>query len=84
MEKPLKGSEILVLGVAYKKDASDMRESPALDIIHLRVKSNVRFAMSAEGDRYRHLSPLPAQAEPQISGHCLPTLRTDLTEGEHG
>ncbi len=33
--KPLKGSSILVLGVAYKKDVSDMRESPALDIIHL-------------------------------------------------
>ena len=33
--KPLKGSRVLVLGVAYKKDISDMRESPALDIIHL-------------------------------------------------
>jgi UDP-N-acetyl-D-glucosamine dehydrogenase len=33
--KPVKGSRILVLGVAYKKNVSDMRESPALDIIHL-------------------------------------------------
>jgi UDP-N-acetyl-D-glucosamine dehydrogenase len=33
--KPVKGSRILVLGVAYKKDVSDIRESPALDIIHL-------------------------------------------------
>ena len=33
--KPVKGSCVLVLGVAYKKDVSDMRESPALDIIHL-------------------------------------------------
>jgi UDP-N-acetyl-D-glucosamine dehydrogenase len=33
--KPLKGSRVLVLGVAYKKDVSDLRESPALDIIHL-------------------------------------------------
>lgn len=33
--KPVKGSRVLVLGVAYKKDVSDMRESPALDIIHL-------------------------------------------------
>lgn len=33
--KPLKGSFILVIGIAYKKDVSDMRESPALDIIHL-------------------------------------------------
>ena len=33
--KPLKGSEVLVLGVAYKKDVGDMRESPALEIIRL-------------------------------------------------
>jgi UDP-N-acetyl-D-glucosamine dehydrogenase len=33
--KPVKGSSILVLGVAYKRDVSDTRESPALDIIHL-------------------------------------------------
>ncbi|MFL5733175.1 MAG: nucleotide sugar dehydrogenase [Chloroflexia bacterium] len=33
--KPVKGSTVLVLGVAYKKDVSDLRESPALDIIHL-------------------------------------------------
>jgi UDP-N-acetyl-D-glucosamine dehydrogenase len=33
--KPVKGSRILVLGVAYKKNISDVRESPALDIIHL-------------------------------------------------
>jgi UDP-N-acetyl-D-glucosamine dehydrogenase len=33
--KPIRGSEILVLGVAYKKDISDMRESPALKLIQL-------------------------------------------------
>ncbi|MGI8589329.1 MAG: nucleotide sugar dehydrogenase [Chloroflexia bacterium] len=33
--KPVKGSAILLLGVAYKRDVSDVRESPALDIIHL-------------------------------------------------
>ena len=33
--KAVKGSRVLVLGVAYKRDVSDIRESPALDIIHL-------------------------------------------------
>ena len=33
--KPLKGSKILVLGVAYKPDIDDVRESPALDVIAL-------------------------------------------------
>lgn len=34
-EKSLKGSRILVLGVAYKANISDLRESPALDVIGL-------------------------------------------------
>ena len=33
--KSVKGSRVLVLGVAYKKDVDDMRESPALDVIRL-------------------------------------------------
>jgi UDP-N-acetyl-D-glucosamine dehydrogenase len=33
--KPLKGSRILILGIAYKPDVDDVRESPALDIIGL-------------------------------------------------
>jgi len=34
-KKSIKGSKILVLGVAYKSDVSDARESPALDVIRL-------------------------------------------------
>jgi UDP-N-acetyl-D-glucosamine dehydrogenase len=34
-EKPLRGSRVLVLGAAYKADIDDLRESPALDVIHL-------------------------------------------------
>ncbi len=34
-KKPLNGSKILILGVSYKPNINDMRESPALDIIHL-------------------------------------------------
>lgn len=33
--KALKGSKVLVLGVAYKPDIDDVRESPALDVIGL-------------------------------------------------
>ena len=35
VSKALKGSKILVLGVTYKPDIDDLRESPALDVIHL-------------------------------------------------
>ncbi len=33
--KPVRGSHVHVLGVAYKRNIDDVRESPALDIIHL-------------------------------------------------
>ncbi len=33
--RAVKGSRVLTLGVAYKRDVDDVRESPALDIIHL-------------------------------------------------
>ncbi|HEX8386233.1 MAG TPA: nucleotide sugar dehydrogenase [Rubricoccaceae bacterium] len=33
--KPVRGSRVLVLGVAYKRDIQDMRESPSLDIMRL-------------------------------------------------
>jgi len=33
--KSVKGSKILILGVAYKKDSDDVRESPALDVMKL-------------------------------------------------
>src|SRR5262245_43428817 len=43
--KAMKGSKVLLLGVAYKKDIDDVRESPALSIIdRLRAKgAHVRY-----------------------------------------
>ena len=34
-QRPIKGERVLVLGVGYKPDTDDIRESPALDIIKL-------------------------------------------------
>lgn len=33
--KPLRGSRVLVMGVAYKRNIDDVRESPALDVMHV-------------------------------------------------
>src|SRR6202008_820820 len=43
--KAMKGSNVLLLGVAYKKDINDVRESPALSIIErlLAKGANVRY-----------------------------------------
>jgi UDP-N-acetyl-D-glucosamine dehydrogenase len=44
--KPLKGSRVHVMGVAYKRDIDDVRESPALDIIHLLGRRGAKVSYS--------------------------------------
>ena len=36
--KPLKNSKILILGISYKKNIDDLRESPSLEIIDLLIR----------------------------------------------
>ncbi len=55
--KPLKGSQIHILGVAYKRDIDDVRESPALDIIHLLQKRGATITLQ------RSLRPQRFQVE---------------------
>ena len=42
--KAINGSSILILGVAYKRDIDDMRESPALDIMGLLLARGAKIA----------------------------------------
>jgi UDP-N-acetyl-D-glucosamine dehydrogenase len=44
--KPLKGSHVHILGVAYKRDIDDLRESPALDVMHLLKRRGARLTYS--------------------------------------
>ncbi len=46
VRKALNGSHVHVLGVAYKRDIDDVRESPALDVIHLLAKRGARVTYS--------------------------------------
>ena len=67
--KAVRGATVLVLGVAYKKDIDDIRESPALDIIRLLEGQGARVAysdphvpcFSENGREYRSV-PLNSQA----------------------
>ena len=43
-KKAVNGSKVLVLGVAYKKDIDDLRESPALTIIELLQKEGAQVS----------------------------------------
>ena len=44
--KSVRGSRILVLGVAYKKNVDDLRESPALELMKLLAEKGARLAFS--------------------------------------
>lgn len=63
--KPVKGSKILVYGVAYKRDVSDVRESPAFAVIHglLKRGANVEIMdpfveeVDEEGIKLRAIDP---------------------------
>ncbi len=63
--KAVKGSHVLVLGVAYKKDIDDLRESPAMDVIRLLQEKGARvdyhdpFCPSIRDDGHTPLQGLP-------------------------
>ncbi|MCG3124611.1 MAG: UDP-N-acetyl-D-glucosamine 6-dehydrogenase [Phycisphaerales bacterium] len=42
--KPLKGSRVLVLGIAYKPDIDDVRETPAAEIIDLLMEAGAEVS----------------------------------------
>jgi UDP-N-acetyl-D-glucosamine dehydrogenase len=46
VRKPLRNSHVHIVGVAYKRDIDDVRESPALDIIHLLMKKGAQVTYS--------------------------------------
>ena len=45
-KKSVKGAKVLILGVAYKKDVGDIRESPALDILELLLRRGAEMSYS--------------------------------------
>jgi len=72
VEKSLKGSQILCLGVAYKRDIGDIRESPALDVLKLLI---------SKGAQVRYNDPyVPKLA---LNGYTLQSQELDeeLLEG---
>ncbi len=59
--KALKGSKILVLGIAYKKDVDDMRESPSVFIMEMLREKGVEISYSDP-----HVPTFPKMREHQF------------------
>ena len=66
--KPLNGAQLLILGIAYKKDVGDIRESPALEVIRLILDKKADFLyhdpyvkdLSLDDRNIYHSEPLTA------------------------
>ena len=52
--KSLKGSKVLVLGIAYKKNVDDMRESPSLELIKLLKEKGAKVKYNDPHIAARH------------------------------
>src|SRR5579871_2472166 len=63
--KPVKGSKIHVMGVAYKRDIDDMRESPALDVMLLLQRRGGQISYSDPHVSKLHLEGLDLTAVPE-------------------
>jgi UDP-N-acetyl-D-glucosamine dehydrogenase len=74
--KAVRGASILVLGVAYKRDIDDIRESPALDIIRLLEGQGARVsytdphvpAFTEDGREFRSV---PLNPETVAAADCI-------------
>jgi UDP-N-acetyl-D-glucosamine dehydrogenase len=90
--KALNGSHVLVVGVAYKRDIDDIRESPSLDVMNLLEKKGARVSYSdpfvpALAARAWHgscdLTSLPLDAASLADVDCVAIL-TDHSAVDHG
>jgi len=85
MAKAVNGSRILVLGVAYKADIDDVRESPALDIIHLLEADGAHVSyhdpyvprLEEDGEAWESV-PLTDEVLAEMDGAVIVTNHKDV------
>jgi UDP-N-acetyl-D-glucosamine dehydrogenase len=92
--KSIKGSRILVLGIAYKRDIDDLRESPAIEILHLLQEKGADlsyhdpFCPVIEDDGHTPIRNLPMHsveltAETLAATDCV-VIITDHSNVDYG
>jgi UDP-N-acetyl-D-glucosamine dehydrogenase len=86
--KPTKGSRVLLLGVAYKKDIDDLRESPALEVIHLLQQKGAEvlfhdpFCPTIHDDGHTPIRGLPMHSV-ELSDDLLGSVDVVLVVTDH-
>ena len=90
-QKSLKGSRVLLLGVAYKKDVDDLRESPSLKIIDLLTARGAKIDYSdpyfPEMHKMRHYNFAGMKSVPlepkMLAGYDCVLIATDHTSYDY-
>jgi UDP-N-acetyl-D-glucosamine dehydrogenase len=73
-KKPLNGSRVLILGIAYKPNIDDLRESPALDVIHLLKEKGA--------DVVYHDPYIPHLDHENLLMDCVPDLEGEIKNAD--
>jgi len=89
--KSVRGAKVLVLGVAYKKDVDDVRESPALEIMEILQSKGAILTYSdpyiprlhkMRHYDFSHMSSVPL-TEDVLKSHDVALITTDHTNFEY-
>jgi UDP-N-acetyl-D-glucosamine dehydrogenase len=85
--KPVKDSKVLILGLAYKKDIDDPRESPAFEVIELLLRLGARVSYHdphiPEAPRMRSWPDLPPMCSVPLSEAVLANQDAVLVITDH-
>jgi UDP-N-acetyl-D-glucosamine dehydrogenase len=85
-KKSLNGSNVLLMGIAYKKDIDDMRESPALKILELLEENGANVVYNdpfVSAFKHKGKEYLSVQWENKIKDADIVVITTDHTDYDY-
>ena len=82
-KKSLNGSKVLVLGVAYKQDIDDYRESPALRVIEELEKTGAEIVYYDPWVRQYRFKGTERKSEPELTAELIESADLVMVTAAH-